>query len=291
MKAMKDYIAGSGSTSLMQALLKNQPADRPEHDQYANADETPIQIDRSETPIAQRWVNMSNQLTRSAQRLGLAQKRIMALAIAKNDSKQSAHIVKNRIGGWAIRITAKEYAETYDVEPKNAYQQLRTATDSLIAATWEIIETHHNRKVRTKGSWLYTATYHDGQGMIDLAFHPNVAPHLLALEREFTTYKLKHAAALRSIYSWRLYECLQSWKATGQWIVSLEDFRRIMETPAKYDKDFNEIRRWVINPAVQELIQKNNMLITWTARKEGRQVVELRFVFENNPQQLLELSK
>lgn len=289
MQPIDEILRTASKQDLLRRLIENAPENRPATNNDADRLETPIQTDHSNTPLSERHVNVSNQITRSAQGLGLAQKRIMALAIAKNDSKSCAHIVKNKLGGWAIRLTAKDYADTYEVDVTNAYHQLRTATDGLLKTIWEIVETKGHRTTRTRGSWLYTATYHDQKGMIDLAFHPEVAPHLLALEREFTTYKLKHAAALRSIYSWRLYECLQSWKTTSQWTVSIEDFHKIMETPPAYLTDFGQTRRHIIQQAVKELTRKNNMLITWTARKEGRNVVELTFNFEQNPQEQLPL--
>jgi plasmid replication initiation protein len=53
-----------------------------------------------------------------------------------------------------------------------------------------------------------------------------------------------------------------------------------MEVPDSYRKDFKSIRTRVIEPAVRELVEKNNMLITWKTLNEGRKVVGLDFTFQ-----------
>ena len=49
-------------------------------------------------------------------------------------------------------------------------------------------------------------------------------------------------------------------------------------------KNFGELRRRIIEPAVKELIAKNNLLIEWTPTKAGRRVTGLEFKFKPNPQ-------
>jgi plasmid replication initiation protein len=115
-------------------------------------------------------------------------------------------------------------------------------------------------------------------------------PHLFNLRGQFTKYKLRQASALRSVYSWRLFELLQSWQSEGHYTPSLDAFCKAMEVPASYRKNFKEIRTRVIEPAVQELTEKNNMLITWSTQNAGRKVIGLDFEFEPNPQTSLPLS-
>lgn len=293
MRDIKGFLEQTGSRSLMQALLDGAQKHPDAQRRIADAPPPVIQQqrDHSEQPLAERNVNMSNQLTRAAHKMLLPQKRIVALAIAKNDSMHSQHIVENRQAAWEIVITAKDYADTYGVDIEKAYEQLKAGVDGLIATTWEIIEECRGRPSRLKGSWMHTARYHDGKGMVALSFHPMIAPHILLLKAEFTTYKLKQAAALRSMYSWRLFECLMSWQQTGRWTVKTDEFREIMQVPDAYEKDFGQIRKSVIEPAVKELREKQKWIIEWRAFKEGREVAELEFTFRPNPQQSLELGK
>ena len=140
-----------------------------------------------------------------------------------------------------------------------------------------------------EGNWVSVIEYCEGEGRVEITFTPEVAPHLLALRTEFTTYKLKQAAALRSIYAWRLFECLQSWKSTGFWRVAIEDFQKAMDAPASCCTDFFNLRNRIIEPAVAELRAKDGLLIDWTPTKAGRKVTGLEFRFETDPQGRLAL--
>jgi plasmid replication initiation protein len=136
----------------------------------------------------------------------------------------------------------------------------------------------------TKFRWVGRVDYHHGEGWISLSWWPDVVPHLFGLRKEFVTYKLKQAATLRSIYSWRLFECLKSWSGTGSYAPSIEEFGQAMDVPESYTKNFKLMRVRVIEPAVLELATKNNLAIEWEARKAGRKVIGLSFKFKIDPQ-------
>jgi plasmid replication initiation protein len=99
--------------------------------------------------------------------------------------------------------------------------------------------------------------YCECEGQVGINFTAKVAPHVLALRTHFTTYKLKQAAAMRSIYAWWLFECLQSWRDKGQWIPSIEEFITAMVAPSSCRKSFGNLRMRVIEPTVTELRKKN----------------------------------
>jgi plasmid replication initiation protein len=70
-----------------------------------------------------------------------------------------------------------------------------------------------DKKIGDKGTvtrmrWVGRASYQEKEGWVELAFWHQVVPHLMGLRKQFTTYKLQQASALRSIYSWRLLELL-----------------------------------------------------------------------------------
>jgi hypothetical protein len=88
----------------------------------------------------------------------------------------------------------------------------------------------------------------------------------------------------------RLQRCahhIQSWAEKGRYQPTIEEFCLAMDVPESYTKNFKETRRRVIEPAVSELIHKNNMLIKWDVQRAGRKVIGLDFKFSENPQQSL----
>lgn len=240
----------------------------------------------SEQPLSELQVNMSNALTRAAHGLSLAEKRIIAACIAKTDQIPNMTQVRQR-GAWLVRLSAADYAETFSVDINTAYEQLHDASENLFKR--HIRTTRKTRKgiEEYKFVWVGGVRYHKGEGWVELDWFHEVVPHLFGLRREFTSYKLKQASALRSSYSWRLFELLQSWAEQGRYQPTIDEFYLAMDVPEKYKKDFSDIRRRVIEPAVTELIQKNNLLITWTTQNAGRKVVGLDFKFQPNPQQSL----
>lgn len=247
---------------------------------------TKMMKSRTDVAIPDRYISMSNALARGAQGLSLSQKRIIALALANTDSLPARDLIAGQMNGWTVRLSASDYADAYEVDANTAYEQLKASSRSLMKSTWRTTEpgARKGRSIITEGPWLTLAKYHEGQGVVDVTFHGYTAPHLLALRSEFTTYKLKQAAALRSIYAWRLFECLQSWKAKGRWSPTIEDFQKAMEAPASCTTDFGRLRARVIEPAVKELREKDSLLLEWEPTKAGRKVTGLVFTFRPDPQ-------
>jgi plasmid replication initiation protein len=242
-----------------------------------------IKID-SNKPAADLHVNMSNQLIRTAQGLSLAEKRVVSICMAKLDS------VRLDNGRYKFSITAQEYGETFGVTDQAGYMQLKDVGKRLMHRVAQHVEEGRRGKVIRRWVWVAATEYHEGEGYITLTFNHEMTPHLFMLRKEFTSYKLKHAVALRSIYSWRLFELLMQFKGTGILRISVEDFCHAMEAPETARNNYAELVRRIIGPAVKELIEKDDMLIEWQGTKTGgRKVTGLEFRFEKNPQRSLEL--
>lgn len=246
--------------------------------------------ERTDVAIPERYVSMSNALARSAQGLKLSEKRVVALALAKTDSMsmQSASTAQ-RSNGWTVRISASEYIETYDVDADTAYSQLKSAAKSLRGRFVRTLTQAPKGIIETETNWCGQCKYHNGEGWVEIAFTPQIAPHLLGLRSKFTSYKLKQASALRSIYAWKLFENLQSWGKVGVWSVDIDKFSHAMEAPETCKKNFGQMRLRVIEPALKELREKDNMSIELELKKAGRKVTGLVFKFNPNPQGKLDL--
>lgn len=241
-----------------------------------------VQFD-PEKGLLDQQVNMSNALTRAGHGLSLSEKRIVAACIANSDQ-----IPAPRPGQcFKVRVTAGDYAEAYGVDLNTAYEQLKGAAQHLFQRQISIEKQTPRGKVVHRMRWVGAFKYHDGEGWAELDFWHEVVPHLFGLRGKvtpFTKYKLSQAAALRSIYSFRLFELLQSWRDKGLYAPTIEEFVRAMEPPPSCIKDFGNLRMRVIEPAVAELIDKNNLLIEWKPVKAGRKVIGLEFRFKENPQ-------
>ncbi|WP_109482519.1 replication initiation protein [Paraburkholderia sp. C35] len=243
-------------------------------------------------------VTIKNELVRRIQRMKLSEKRLLALAIAKCNPK--AKMLKDRAmrldpatgeaPGWTIRVTAKEFMEAYPhIEGKHAYSELKEAAENLFECRieWdeEIVERGKKGTKRRTVRWIYEKVDTTTAGWVDIKFSPSIAPYLLGIEGEFTKYMLRHAADLRSMYSWRLLEIMAQFRDTGLVVIGYDDFCSAVGAPESCVKDSGQLRRRVIEPAVKELREKNSLAIEWEPVKPaGRKVTGFRFKFKPDPQ-------
>lgn len=236
----------------------------------------------NETPLANRNVSMDNLIVNASHALNLSEKRIVSAAIAKLDSMTKLP------PGKPIRISASEFAECFEIDANTAYEQLKKGSQNLFQRYITRVKPSPKGDIVEKIRWIDRIAYQDGEGYVELNFTAHVAPYLTALEKRFTTYKLQHTSALRSIHSWRLFENLKRWETTGNWLVEIEEFHRVMESSKSYQENFAQLRKWVIEPAVKELREVNGLDVKWTPHKRGRKVSRLLFTFQPASQMKLD---
>jgi plasmid replication initiation protein len=252
------------------------------------AEEFELQVVSSDE--AQAKVTMSNRLARSAQGLSLSEKRIVALALSNEDSKSPSRLAEaSTERGWKTKVKAVDYAKAFNIDANTAYDQLKAAADRLFERQVTYEDKNSQGKARTnKFRWVSLAQYTVGDGLIELNFTPEIAPHLLGLRSHFTSYKLKHAASFESVYAWRLFEILESWRSTGRYTCDIEDFWEAMEAPPSCRKDFKSLRVRVIESAVAAIQQHAGLKVEWLPIRSGaRRVTSLEFRFwPDNPGKL-----
>jgi plasmid replication initiation protein len=239
-----------------------------------------------ERPAGERWISMSNALTRAGHGLTLAEKRIVAAAVSKLDSRRI-------LGPGEVpvtRLTAHEYAETFLVDTDTAYNQLMAASKNLYQRSITFYEAAHRRNgkplepTKVIMRWVGSVKYHKGEGWVELHWWPALLPHLTGLKKQFTSLQLQQASALRSASSWKLLELLTRFESTGWAEYTIEDFATSMDATEKQRADFGKIRTKLIEPAVKELREKDGWLIEWKPVKAGRKVAAVHFEFKRDPQ-------
>ncbi|HBV0869589.1 TPA: replication initiation protein, partial [Klebsiella pneumoniae] len=239
-----------------------------------------------ERPSGERWVTMQNALIRAGQGLSLSEKRLVMLAVSTLDSRKV-----HRVGDLpTTRITAAEYAETYGVDINTAYDQLQSSAKQLYNRSITFFEPAYKRNgkplkaILVNMRWVGECRYHEGEGWVELYWWPRLLPYLTGIRKQFTSYQLQQASALRSVYSWRLLELLLRFESTGMAEYTIEDFAASMDATEKQKADFSKIRTKIIEPAVKELNDKDGWLIEWQPIKAGRKVAKVRFTFKRDPQ-------
>lgn len=234
-------------------------------------------VKKTAANLAQQNVVIANVVTRSAQSLSLAEKRILMAGIARMGGKNQR-----------VRITAAEYADTYDVSLDTAYTQLKSAVENIFERYLQFQVWEGKKEGVARIRWVGGYRYFDKEGFVQFSFTNEIFPYLFELSGHFTKYQLKQAAALRSLHSWRLLELFEQMRGKADnngWLsMPIEEFWHAMEAKESYRKNFNNLKKWIIEPAINELCNKDGWLIKWEAQKTGRKVTTLLFKFERNPQ-------
>lgn len=242
-----------------------------------------------EQASSERMVTMSNALMRAGHGLTLGEKRLVAWAAARLDSRRKLAFGEVP----TTRIMASEYAEEFGVDLNTAYEQLALAAKHLYSRSITFFEPAWKRNgkplppTKVQMRWVGQVHYQEGEGWVELSWWPHLLPHLVGLKRQFTSYQLQQASALRSTYSWKLLELLMRFQTTGWAEYAVEDFCTSMEATEKQRADFAKIRTKIIEPAVRELEAKDGWIIRWEPIKAGRKVKSIRFTFVRDPQQRL----
>jgi plasmid replication initiation protein len=242
-----------------------------------------LDISTSNSKLSEYNVTMSNALVRASHALTLFEKRVIATAIAKTDSRKGnakhAHLAEFQ----NLRLSALDFAEAYNIDPKHAYTELRKAAQHLFK---RYIRLSYKDDDEDVFRWISSCKYRKSKGFIELSFTPEIYPHLHELKWKYTTYKLKNAAALRSMYSWRLFELAQSWIShckKGKTVqLHLADVRHSLEVPKSYK--WHDFKKRALDPSIREIKNHANVDITYTVIKQGRKVHSLDFFFKEQDQ-------
>lgn len=238
-------------------------------------------------------VTLSNALARAAQGLTLIEKRVVSCCIAQINSKEE----HNPAVALVSTLSAQTYADQFDLDIKTAYKELKAAAHKLYNRSVCFFEFGSGREKKDGGivqsRWVHRIKYVTQLGYIELCWTPTIGAELKGLKNKFTTYQLKHASALRSIYSWRLLELFESYKGDkyktadgSHWCeLSVDDFATLMDATEKQRKNFANIRRHMIEPGVRDLVEKDGWIVNWNPLKYGgRKISGIRFEFRRDPQ-------
>jgi plasmid replication initiation protein len=222
-------------------------------------------------PVEQHIVAKSNLLIRASYKLTLNEQRLILFVIAGINSKRVAiRPGFNQVD--AIRITAAEFAEAWNLPPKEAYFALKEATVEMYERSITEIVGKRVEKMR----WINRIVYHDGEGWAELSLSPHVVPYLTDLGNKFTEYRLGQVANLRSTHAIRLFEWCVQFADTGWMQLTIEEITQRLDVA--YTR-YADVRRYIVEPAVRELQSKSNIDISWKPIKTGRQVTAVKFTF------------
>lgn len=232
----------------------------------------PIVISKEEYMLNKRrsdTVVKSNDLIEASYKLSLNEQRLiiyMASKINKDDTEFRT-----------VRVSVKEFADTFELEYRNIYKEIKKISKSL---TSKSISVKSDKSSKNSDylfiSWLSSAEYING--VLELEFSAKMRPYLLELKNNFSKYKLGDFVKFTSTYSIRLYQLLRRYEdfRDGTKYYTIDEFRRIFSLEDKYPK-YSNLKRRVISTAINEINEVSDITIDIFEDKEGKKVRGIQF--------------
>ena len=218
----------------------------------------------------QDLVVKSNRIVTAFQSLSLTEMCLIQLAIVDaRETEQGLEINK------PLSISAKRYAEAFDVQIDTAYKILAQAGKGLRARYFTFLD-DTGSKIET--NWVQQVRYVKSEGRIEVIFTVAVVNEITRLSSHFTQYDLEFIATLNSIYSVRLYELIVKWLSARQTdIFDYEILRGQLGISVNEYKNMGDFKKRVLDLAVNEINEKTNIKVKYENVKQGRKIIGFTF--------------
>jgi len=131
-------------------------------------------------------------------------------------------------------------------------------------------------------SWLMSSKYIEGSNMIELCFAPTLKPLLLDLKTCFTSFQLKNILYLKSNSTIPIYELLKQYEKIGFRTLSLKDLKTHIGIQENEYKLYGHFKSRILLKAQKELKEKTDICFDFQELKEGRKVVQIKFIIRKN---------
>ena len=222
-------------------------------------------------------VRKSNKLIEARYRLTLGEQRLILHLCSL------IHSSDEDFKSYDIRV--KDFAKMFGLEKRNnIYKAVENAAKELAGKRLDI--SRDGKEIYV--SWLSYVEYVEGSGIVKVEFHKSLKPYLLKLQEygNFTKYQINHVVNFKSQYSIRLYELLKQKAFTAEKrkfsrCFEIESFRSILGIAVNEYEVFSNLRRKVIEPAIEEVSEYTDLEITDVHYgKTGRKVTDITFDVE-----------
>ena len=249
---------------------------------------------------------MDNSIVKASYNLSVSEQRLLLSALAqipKNkqiDPKQAYYITRDEF----VRLGANADQATRDI--RNATKDLMKKTllidtnAGILEFHWlsEVLRFDKNADARLKLKYPNQEDYkkyinglrkynlleslpigrHSDDIVARVVFDSRILPLLSELKDNFTQFLLNDVSGFGSVYSFRFYQMIMQFKSTGYCKVSLDDLRYSLALFEKYEAT-KDLRKWVIDTAVNEINEKTPYKVSYELLKTGRKFTHLELKF------------
>ena len=215
-----------------------------------------------------------NELIEARYKMSLNEQRLMILLTSMIEASDTDF--------KSCQIRISEFVRLFDLDGNSANEQIYTIVSGLMKKQLTIWDGKDWKMIQ----WVSSAEYKSGAGYVELCFDEKLKPYLLQLKEHFTKYDLVTVVTFKSQYSIRLYELLKASEYLGRGgpfyrEFEIEDLKSIFGVGKSEYKRVQDIRRRMIEPAVEEVSNFSDILVTRVEyRKLGRAIASVKFMAE-----------
>lgn len=220
-----------------------------------------------------KLVYKSNAIIEAGFRLSVMEQRIILACIAQVES--AGPITDAQM----YTVEASAIADLGD--RSNIYDNLKDAALRLRRREVRIASEPNGKGKKPDimiAGWVQTIVYREAAGRVELRFNRDILPYISELKSHFTRYKLENVARMDSSYGIRLYELLVQWQSAGEREIEIDWLRDKFQLGDLYPRMF-DLKKRVIDPAIDDINNHSNLWVKWSQRKTGRKVTHLQFQF------------
>lgn len=210
-----------------------------------------------------------NKIIEARYRLSIGEQRLIKLLVSMIE-RDDEDFKK-----YQIRVV--DLASLLDIKRKDFYAAVKLATKKLIGnvLTFDIDgETF-------QASWLASAHYHKGNGVVDLQFAPLLKPFLLQLKQHFTSYELGNVIHLSHTHSIRVYELLKQYEKIGKRRFTIEQLKEVLMLDDGQYKLYKDFKKYVLITAQEELEEKTDIAFEMIEERKWKTCVAIEFIIKS----------
>jgi plasmid replication initiation protein len=185
------------------------------------------------------------------------------------------------------QIDISKYSKLYNLKDKtNIYGSLKKTVKTFENKGFSITQKIDGKnEKRIYFSWFSSIEYIDKKEKIEIELGQKLKTLMLSAKKA-CFYQLKYSLNFHNIYSKRLYYYLKSYEnsnkdGTGWRVDNLNELRAKLECPKSYDV-YYEFKRFVLNPAYEEINGDSDISFEYEETKIKSKVTSLKFRIKTN---------
>jgi plasmid replication initiation protein len=131
------------------------------------------------------------------------------------------------------------------------------------------------------------------ESKIRIKINPDANRLFLDLAKGYTTFDLQAVLNLKSAYAIRLYELLKQYENQKEWVVEVEELRRLLNAQNEVYVNFSNFKTRILDYSINQLWEHCQLHYEWTIfKKKGRKITHIKFkILSKSKQEKVEVNE